>query len=84
MMTEELLRELWGDDMARLRWRICRMFGVAPWSKKGQALSDEMCLEIAAHMVLDRREQQQMGFSESTGNPAFDQQRFLKLKGAGR
>lgn len=84
MMTEELLRQLWCDDMARLRWRICRIFGVAPWSKLGQGLTEEMCLEITAHMVLDKRERQQRGFPEGAGNPSFDEQRFVRLKGAGR
>lgn len=32
MSAEELLAALEADEMGRLRWKLCRLFGVAPWS----------------------------------------------------
>ena len=43
MMTDRLLSALAADEMGRLRWKLCRLFGVAPWSRLGRALTDEQC-----------------------------------------
>lgn len=77
MMAEDLLSVLAEDDLGRLRWKLCRLFGVAPWSRLGQALTEELCLEFAGHWVLDLREQR----GQSPENPGFDMARFQKLKG---
>lgn len=77
MKMEKLLETLEGDAVERLRWKLCRLFGVAPWSRLGQSLTEEQCLELAAHWVLDSREQR----GQSPENPGFDMDRFRKLKG---
>lgn len=81
-MTEQLLAALAADERGRLHWKLCRLFGVAPWSRLGRELSEEMCLVLAGQWVLDERERQQIA-APASGNPAFDLERFRKLKGEG-
>ena len=81
MTLDALLEGLDRDDLARLSWRLCRLFGVAPWSRLGRALDEATCLELAAHLVLDQRPQTSPG---SGDNPGFDPARFLALKGAAK
>ena len=76
MSAEELLAALEADEMGRLRWKLCRLFGVAPWSGLGRSLTDTMCLQLAGQWVLDQREQ-----SRGAENPAFDWEKFRKRKG---
>ena len=80
MMTDRLLSALAADEMGRLRWKLCRLFGVAPWSRLGRALTDEQCLILAGQWVLDEREQREPA-APAAGNPAFDPERFRELKG---
>jgi len=75
MTAQELLARTEADDMSRLRWHLCRVFGVAPWSRLAQSLTDEACLALAAHLVLDR-----VGAPPSA-NPNFDPELFEKRKG---
>lgn len=77
MNAEALLRWTVGDDMTRLRWLLCRTFGVAPWSKTGQALTDGACLFWAAQLLLDR------GVQSRGDNPNFDPAVFRARKGGG-
>ena len=79
MMTEQLLSALAADEMGRLRWKLCRLFGVAPWSRLGRGLTDADCLQLAGQWVLDERERRNV--APAAGNPAFDMARFRKLKG---
>lgn len=80
MSSQELLNSLAEDALGRLRWKLCRLFGVAPWSGLGRALGDEACLEWAGHWVLDLQERETG--AQAPGNPAFDMERFQVLKGA--
>lgn len=80
MITEQLLAALTADEMGRLRWKLCRLFGVAPWSRLGRALTDEQCLVLAGQWVLDIRERREMA-APAAGNPAFDPERFRELMG---
>lgn len=80
MTAQQLLERVRSDDLARLRWLLCRMFHVAPWSALGRGLRDEDCLVLAAQLVLDRQETAAQG---ETGNPNFDVETFRKRKGAG-
>lgn len=79
MTVDTLLEQARQDDMARLRWLLCRTFGVAPWSKLGRSLSEADCLALAAQLVLDG----EAPGPAVTENPAFDSARFQRMKGAG-
>lgn len=79
MTVEALLEQARQDDLERLRWQLCRLFGVAPWSKLGRALNDEDCLALAAQMVLDGEPET----APRTDNPNFDGWMFRLRKGAG-
>lgn len=75
MTAASLVRRAGGDDLTRLRWLLCRTFGVAPWSKTGRALSDGACLFWAAQLLLDRSGQ------TAGDNPNFDPAVFRARKG---
>lgn len=78
MTADELLRKAREDDMTRLRWQLCRLFGVAPWSRLGMALKEEECLALTAQWILDREEgTSAMGME----NPHFDGELFRMRKG---
>lgn len=79
MTVDALLDRVRGDDWARLRWHLCRLFGVAPWSRLGRALGDEECLLLAAQLVLDRAGTE---LPAGGSNPNFDAAAFLRRKGA--
>ena len=80
MTAEELLERAGSDDLARLRWHLCRLFRVAPWSKLGRSVGDVDCLARAAQRVLDGP-----GTAAQVGdrNPNFDGAVFIRRKGAG-
>lgn len=80
MTVDARLDRVRGDEWARLRWHLCRLFGVAPWSRLGRALGDEECLLLAAQLVLDRTGTELPGGGGS--NPNFDAAAFLRRKGA--
>ena len=73
MTAEELLSALAKDPMERLRWLLCRRFGLSPEAAPG----DAACLWAAANLVLDAR------LGAAGGNAAFDEARFAALKEAG-
>ncbi len=74
MTARPLIEAAAADAMSRLRWRVIERFRLAPDTR----LSDADCLWAAANMVLDARETVGGG-----GNAAFDEGRFLTLKGGG-
>lgn len=75
MTAEALLIALSENPMERLRWAVCRAFGLAP----DAAPSDGACLWAAANMVLDGRN---LKDAEKAGaNPAFDEGRYQRLRG---
>ena len=80
MTAEELLERAGSDDLARLRWHLCRLFRVAPWSKLGRSLGDEECLALAAQLVLDRQ-----GTAAQAGarTPHFDGAASIRREGPG-
>lgn len=78
MTAEEVLKRVRADDLARLRWHLCRMFRVAPWSRLARSLTNEDCLLFAAHMLLDRRDEATPTAAE---NPGFDGELFRIRKG---
>lgn len=79
MSLAQLLETARSDDLERLRWQLCRMFFVAPWSKLGRALTEEACLALAAQVLLDK----QAGPRIPEENPGFDRAVFERRKGAG-
>lgn len=56
----------------RLRWLVFREFNTLPGSVP---LSDEDCLRCGVNMVLDRQ-----AAGAQAHNPAFDEERFGKMK----
>jgi hypothetical protein len=81
MTPEELTDALSENSMERLRWLVLREFSVLPSSRAARRMSDADCLRFACHMLLDRRAGAGAG---EEYNPAFDPDRFIKLKEAGR
>lgn len=79
MTVEQLLETARAEDLERLRWRLCRLFCVAPWSKLGRALGEEDCLALAVQMVLDGEPM----MAPREENPNFDGDVFQLRKGAG-
>ena len=74
MTAQALLSALADDPMERLRWRVCRTFGLSPDAPP----SDGACLWAAANLVLDGKSRKE---TEKAGaNPAFDEGRFRCLR----
>ena len=59
--------------MERLRWIVCREFGVLPGSVP---LSDTDYLRCGVNMLMDRQREAPV----ADGNPSFDSGRFEELK----
>lgn len=79
MMIDNLLVRLDLEPRERLRWRVLREFKVLPGSREDKRLSDVDCVICGLHMLLDMQRGQVKGAGYT--NPAFDPERFEKLKG---
>ena len=79
MNSEELITKLSADPVGRLRWRVCREFGVLPSSRAARALSDRQVVFCGAQMVLDRRGRAGRAGEECASNGSFDPARFRAL-----
>ncbi len=62
------------EAVERLRWLVLREFRVLPGCEAARQLRDEDLIFAGVNMVLDM---QAVGREE---NPAFDEERFSKLK----
>lgn len=58
-------------SMDKLRFRVLRAFGVAPWSEEAKGLTDEMCLEYAAFLDGDEEKQDNASFDEDAFRSAI-------------
>ena len=74
-MSAALLESLKRDDMARLRFVVCRELGLVPGSLSARLLTRRQVLTLACHLVLER----ERGGGEE--NSRFDMARFYALKG---
>ncbi|PKM72480.1 MAG: hypothetical protein CVU91_08805 [Firmicutes bacterium HGW-Firmicutes-16] len=81
MTAEEIIRQLEGNSMERLKWLVLRQFGVLPRSKTAGELSDEDFIVCGAHMVIDRRLRSDAPSGEGGTNGSFDEGRFSQLSG---
>ncbi len=81
MTAEELIRQLEGSPVERLKWLVLREFGVLPGSKTAEELSDEDFIVCGAHMVIDRRMRSDAPSGEGGTNCSFDEERFSQLSG---
>jgi hypothetical protein len=77
MTAQKLISALEQSPMQRLRWLVCRTFGVLPCSRQAKRMTDVQCLRIAALLAAEKYGSEE---AEST-NSAFDGQRFMELKG---
>ncbi|MCM1150239.1 MAG: hypothetical protein NC319_09195 [Butyricicoccus sp.] len=82
-MTEELLGELAGDSLERLKWLVCRELGIPPGSLAWYSMTARRVIRYACHLALDVRER---GFSAGDGAEretaeGFDLERFRELGG---
>jgi len=75
MSAQELLQALAEDSLARLRWRVDRLFGILPGSRQDREMDDGQLLLCGMHMVLDS-----MAAGVETENGHFDPERFKQLK----
>lgn len=80
--VEALKAALAADAKGRLRWRVLRALGVAPWEKRAKGLRDAELVRCAVHLLLDREPVQ--GAVDGGMNPAFDGARFEELRNHGR
>lgn len=65
-------------DFERLKWQVCRAFGILPTEERAERMTDFDYLFCALNLLLDREEGR-----ETDGkweNPAFDPVRFRALK----
>lgn len=76
MSVNELIESARNDPVQRLRWIVLRAFNELPCSEAAERMSDELCLQYAAQLVLDRR--------SGTYNSGFDEERFESMKGERR
>lgn len=76
MNVNELIESARNDPVQRLRWIVLRAFNELPCSEAAERMSDEMCLQYAAQLVLDRR--------SGAYNSGFDEGRFESMKGERR
>lgn len=76
MSVNELIESARNDPVQRLRWIVLRAFNELPCSEAAERMSDELCLQYAAQLVLDRR--------NGTYNSGFDEGRFESMKGERR
>ena len=85
-MLESVLRMLAEHPMERLKWRVCREFGVLPGSELALQLTDYDYVWCGANLLLDKRlrEQSQTAETVEAINPQFDPARFAALKQGGR
>ena len=84
-MLDTVLRMLAEHPMERLKWRVCREFGVLPGSETARQLTDYDYVCCGANLLLDKRAREQSQPAESAAvNPQFDPARFAALKEGGR
>lgn len=107
-MRKQKQRERWQDraealkkdEMARLRWKVLRTFGLLPTEKCARRLRREDVILCALHLYLDMEERQRQlcpacreeertfclrcGEALSEENPQFDRERFEELKNRGK
>lgn len=83
MNSEELIEKLAADPLGRLRWRVCREFGIFPGSRAARRMSDREVVRFGAQMVLDRRGNRP-GDAETGRNGGFDPARFAALREAAK
>ncbi len=81
MTAEEILGQLEGNALERLKWLVLREFNVLPGSKTAGEPSDEDFIICGAHMVLDRRLSYDAPTGEGEMNGSFDEERFSRLSG---
>lgn len=55
LTAEEVIGQLEGDCLERLKWLVLREFRILPGSKMACELSDENFILCGAHMVIDSR-----------------------------
>lgn len=79
MSGEELIEKLADDPVGRLRWRVCRAFGILPFSRAARQMTDREAVFCGAQMVLDRREGDGTRSFEGAQNSGFDKFRFEAL-----
>lgn len=72
-----LMEELAGDGYARLYYKVLRAFGALPSERRARSLTDGELLFLAANMALDEAP------AAGDVNPAFDEARFMAMKGGG-
>ena len=79
MTAEEIIGQLEGAYLERLKWLVLHEFRVLPGSKAACELSDEAVVLCGAHMVLDSRLRTESSQSEFGQNSAFDEAHFKVL-----
>lgn len=78
--VEAMKQALAADAKGRLRWRVLRTLGVAPWEKRAKGLTDQELVRCAVQLLLDREPPRAVF---GAVNPAFDDRRFEELKDHG-
>lgn len=64
---------------SRLKWRVCALLGIKPYSREWTRLTRRRVLICALHLVLDRAG----GFEQegsACANPNFDEEKFNELR----
>ncbi|MGI6014581.1 MAG: hypothetical protein ACOX7K_09980 [Oscillospiraceae bacterium] len=85
-MLDEILQMLAAHPMERLKWRICREFGVLPGSEMALQPTDYDYICCGANLLLDKRMHTRNSILENAEdcNPHFDSARFAALQNRSR
>lgn len=80
-MLDTVLQMLTEHPLERLKWRVCREFGVLPGAEAARQLTDYDYICCGANLLLDKRmrEAAESG-TASMVNPQFDPARFAALQ----
>lgn len=80
-MLDEILHMLAEHPMERLKWRVCREFGVLPGSYLTAELTEYDYVCCGANLLLDKRMREQNSVAATADvNPQFDSMRFAALR----
>lgn len=80
-MLDAVLRMLETHPLERLKWRVCKEFGVLPGSETARQLTDYDYICCGANLLLDqRKEMAETADSAEEENPNFDAARFAALR----
>ena len=78
-MTEFSAKSLERSTASRLKWRVCRLMGIKPYSSEWKRLTRRRVVMCAA-MLVSEMEGLRRDDDSGEANPHFDERRFEELR----